>query len=367
MVVGHRSDQVGRQVVGLAERDQQVNQVGRLTGQRVEVVDRVDALLHHARRQRAVLVVPAVGRTVVGGQVPLRQVDVLTDDVGRRAHLEVVQLELLRHQVGVQDLAAVEGVEAHHQRLRRTLLGDGRRHVVPQRDDALLRVVLADLVEHRVDLHVGDLVGARVLAGPSPSAPMLPQRTLVVVTIEPVADDTSDQRGARVVDAGILEGTARYRQGTVEHEAAAAVGVGHAGCRVTQSLRNGAVTVLLVGVAAAHGVVGHATCSSRRCRSRGSTPAGRPRLPWRSRGGCWCPARGRRRSSRAGCGAAGRRPSRRPAPVRYPFAVAPASVSMSSGGVGMRWPTVPFGQRSRLHVASSRRTRCRPARTGSRG
>src|SRR5690606_20395230 len=55
----------------------------------VVLADGVDALHHRGRREGAVLVVPAVGRAVGGGQVPLRQVDVLADDVGGRTHLVV--------------------------------------------------------------------------------------------------------------------------------------------------------------------------------------------------------------------------------------------------------------------------------------
>src|SRR6185369_2379276 len=45
-----------------------------------------------------------------GGEVPLRQVDVLADDVGRGTHLVVVDLVVLRHQVAVVVHRAVEGI-----------------------------------------------------------------------------------------------------------------------------------------------------------------------------------------------------------------------------------------------------------------
>ena len=135
--------------------------VGRVASAgRVEGVDGGDALAHRVGRQRAVLVVPAVGRAVGGGEVPLGQVDVLADDVGGGADLVVVELVDRRDQVGVLVHDAVEGVHPHHERLGRLLLGDGRDRVLPEHADALLRVVEAELVEHGVELDVGALVDA---------------------------------------------------------------------------------------------------------------------------------------------------------------------------------------------------------------
>ncbi|MNO84688.1 hypothetical protein D3C76_760350 [compost metagenome] len=89
--------------------------------------------------------------------------DVLADHVGGRTHLEVIQLVHRRHQVGVLVHGAVEGVHAHHQRLRWALLVDHRPGVFPQGQDAGLREVIADLVEHRVELDIGAFVDARVV------------------------------------------------------------------------------------------------------------------------------------------------------------------------------------------------------------
>jgi len=134
----------------------------RLTGKVIELVDGLDAFPDHARRERAVFVVPAVRCTVTRRQVPLRQVDMLADDVGWRTDLEVVDLVLVRDQVGMQDLAAVKRIETHDERLRRTTLGDVIVNVAPQRNDSFLRIVVADLVEDGVDLDVGHPVGPRI-------------------------------------------------------------------------------------------------------------------------------------------------------------------------------------------------------------
>ncbi len=119
----------------------------------------VDALDHHTGGERPVLVVPAVGRAVRRGQVPLGQVDVLPDDVRGRPHLVVVHLELLGDQVRVEVLGAVVGVQPHDEGLGGLQLVDGVFHVVPEGDDPLLRVVVAHLVEDGVDLDVRALVG----------------------------------------------------------------------------------------------------------------------------------------------------------------------------------------------------------------
>ncbi|MNZ64196.1 hypothetical protein D3C78_823630 [compost metagenome] len=89
----------------------------------------------------------------------------LADHIGRCTHLVVVHFIERRDQVGLLVHGAVEGVHAHHQRLWRALLGDHRPGVFPQRKDARLREVIADLVVHRVELDVGRLVDARAVGG----------------------------------------------------------------------------------------------------------------------------------------------------------------------------------------------------------
>ena len=84
--------------------------------------------------------------------------NMLADNVGRRTHLVVVEFVSLGHDVRVHILRAVEGVHAQHHRLRRTFLVDCRYDILPQRNDALLGEVIAELVQDRIELDVGRLV-----------------------------------------------------------------------------------------------------------------------------------------------------------------------------------------------------------------
>ncbi|MNX53456.1 hypothetical protein D3C86_841520 [compost metagenome] len=185
----------------------------------VELADGVDAFLHGAWGEHAVFVVPAVGRTIGGHQVPLRQVNVLADHVGRRAHLIVVHLVGGRNQVGLLVLHAVEGVHAHHQRFWRTLLGDHRPGVFPQRKNARLREVVADLVVHRVELDVRRLVDPRTVRGEG-------RGTDKRHTVEALATDeltgagAADQAFLPVIHARFVVRRTGHRQGAVGAEVA---------------------------------------------------------------------------------------------------------------------------------------------------
>ena len=86
--------------------------------------------------------------------------NVLADDIGRRPDLVIVKLVCFWHDIRVHILCAVESVDAQYERLRRTLLFDRRHNVLPQRDDALLREVVTELVKDRVELHVGGFIDA---------------------------------------------------------------------------------------------------------------------------------------------------------------------------------------------------------------
>jgi hypothetical protein len=88
-------------------------------------------------------------------------VDVLAHDVGRRAHLEVVELVVARDEVGVVEGDAVARVGAEEEGLGRARAVARGGHVAPERQDARLREVPAGLVDLEVDLDVGRLVGAR--------------------------------------------------------------------------------------------------------------------------------------------------------------------------------------------------------------
>ena len=179
-------------------------------GVAVEAVDGMDTLAHRRWAEGAVFVVPAVGRAVSGGQVPLGQMDVLADDVGRRAHLVVVDLVVRGHQVAVVEHRTVEGVQSHHQRLRGLGLGDDGVHVLPQRHDALLRVVIAHLVEHGVELQVRALVDARRdRVEQARAAGVQPGERL---TRKEAADHTRFERVARVIGTGVVVRRADHRQ-----------------------------------------------------------------------------------------------------------------------------------------------------------
>src|SRR5215208_10113 len=82
----------------------------------------------------------------------------LAEDVGRRAHLEVVDEVIVGNQVGVPVLDNVAGVATEEEWLRRAAgaagrVGECRFDVVPQRQHALLREVPAVLVERDVELN----------------------------------------------------------------------------------------------------------------------------------------------------------------------------------------------------------------------
>src|SRR6185503_5201540 len=89
----------------------------------------------------------------------------LTDDVGRRAHLKIVDEVIIRDEVRMPVLDNVAGISAEEQRLGRAAGTAGselqrRLHVVPQRQNALLREVPAGLVEPDVELKRRGLVAA---------------------------------------------------------------------------------------------------------------------------------------------------------------------------------------------------------------
>ena len=112
----------------------------------------------------AVLIVEAVGGAVGRGDVELHQVDMLADDVGRRADLEIVELVIAGQEVGKPVLDDVAAVGAEEQRLGRAPARKHVAHVSPERRDPLLGVVPALLVEDDVELDVGGLVRDRMLA-----------------------------------------------------------------------------------------------------------------------------------------------------------------------------------------------------------
>ncbi len=175
----------------------------------------------------------------------------LADDVGRRAHLVVVKLIGLGNQVGLHVLRAVEGVQAQHERLGCPPLLDRGHHVLPERDDALLREVIAAFVEYRVELDVCGLVDTRIgrVVWRAPlccHAALVPPR--VQLTVKELAGSAFVEEQARVVDAGLVEGRARHGRRAVKDEARPqAVGNVAVGRRAVRSRR----------VVATQCVVGH--------------------------------------------------------------------------------------------------------------
>ena len=71
----------------------------------------------------------------------------LTNDIGRRPHLIIIQLVILGYQVGMQVLGTVVGIQPNHEGFRWTDLVDSRHHVIPQCDNTLLREVITGLIE----------------------------------------------------------------------------------------------------------------------------------------------------------------------------------------------------------------------------
>ena len=184
---------------------------------RVERVDRVDPLLDHPGREGPVLVVPPVARPVGRGEVPLRQVDVLADDVGGGLHLVVVHFEELRHQVGVEKIGAVERVVPDDEGLRRLDLVDRIEYVLPQGGDPLLRVVVPHLVEDGVDLDGGALVEPGVVGGElRGTGDAEPLRGAVE---ELARTGTGSEKLPLVVDARLEERRAGDGRGPVDAEA----------------------------------------------------------------------------------------------------------------------------------------------------
>ena len=58
----------------------------------------MDALENFVGSEGSILIVESITRAIRGGDVELHQMDVLTDDIGRRTHLEVVDLVDVRGQ-----------------------------------------------------------------------------------------------------------------------------------------------------------------------------------------------------------------------------------------------------------------------------
>ena len=120
----------------------------------------VDSLPHFIRREGTVLVVPAVGPTIGRCDIELHQVNVLTDDVGRREDLEVIEIEVVRHQVGRFEHDALAGVGSEKEWFRGPGSVESRHHILVEDCDSRLAIVPAEFVDGHVELDVRSLVGA---------------------------------------------------------------------------------------------------------------------------------------------------------------------------------------------------------------
>src|SRR5690242_2016797 len=83
-------------------------------------IDRLDAFLDFLIAERAFFIVPAIAGAIRRKHVKLHQVNVLADDIGWRAYLEVILLILVRNQVRHLEGDTVARVGANKQGLRRT-------------------------------------------------------------------------------------------------------------------------------------------------------------------------------------------------------------------------------------------------------
>src|ERR1041385_5657818 len=132
------------------------------------LVNRSDLVLHVLRAKRSIFVVETIACAVRRSHVKLNKVDVLADDVCRRAHLKIVDRVVVRYQIGVPILDDVATVAAEEKRLRWTRASrciyrievKCRLHVFPQRKHTLLREVPALRVECDVKLKRRGLVNA---------------------------------------------------------------------------------------------------------------------------------------------------------------------------------------------------------------
>ncbi len=89
----------------------------------------------------------------------------LTDNVRRCAHLEIVELIIVRYKVRMPELDGILGVGAEEKWLRWPLSADCRGDILPQRNHSLLRKMPTLLVQDSVDLDDRRLISALVDIG----------------------------------------------------------------------------------------------------------------------------------------------------------------------------------------------------------
>ena len=126
-------------------------------------VNRLDPDPNGFGTENTILIVPAIAGTIRGHEVPFGQVNVLANHVGRRGDLIVVHIVEFRHEIGLIVICAFEGIQTEHEGLRRTRLVKRRRHIIPQGQDTLLRIVIAGLIEDDVHLNIRRLINAWIV------------------------------------------------------------------------------------------------------------------------------------------------------------------------------------------------------------
>ena len=119
-------------------------------------------LTHFVCGQGAVFIVPPVARSVRRGHVEFHEVDVLTDRIGRRIHLEIVQIEIARNQIRGMKYNALARLRAKEKRLGRAIAVQRIPNILLQHRKTALRVMPAGLVHRHIHLHVHRAVFTRL-------------------------------------------------------------------------------------------------------------------------------------------------------------------------------------------------------------
>ena len=217
---------------------------------------------------------------------------------------------------------AVEGVHAEHERLGRALLGDGGHGVLPERDDPLLGEVVAELVEHHVELDVGALVDARGV-GVERGAAL--DRRVVPLPVEEAPGDP----GSSSAPVSSMQGSWKGAPGTGRPEPLVTKPP-DCGAPLRSGSRERVVRPAAWNAMAAF---------SRSVPSSGNQTGAALWISFVMSRRLWVPTAHSVRAERPG--AAATRRSRRGRGAGRPPSQPPArATSMSSGGEGMRCPTV---------------------------
>ena len=127
-----------------------------------------DALTHLFGREGAVLIIPAIARTIRRCHVELHQVNMLADGVGRCVDLEVVQRQRIRQEIAVLEVDAVARIGAKKQGLGQPVARagvDDVGDVVFKCQDARLRIKPSMAIDRQFSLDHSGAVFATWCAG----------------------------------------------------------------------------------------------------------------------------------------------------------------------------------------------------------